>query len=65
MEKMLDEFDEVYSQMQSQLINQVSACVGFKSEERKQLLDSFFEEVTRRADVIVGSEAFQQIKKAE
>jgi hypothetical protein len=64
-EKMLDEFDEEYSKMQSQLINQVSACVGLKSEKRKQLLDTFFEEVSRLAETIVASEAFRHVKRAE
>jgi len=64
-ERMLDEFDQAYSQMQADLVDKVGSCMSLKSDQRKDLLDGFFTEVSDRAGVILQSEAYKHIKKME
>ena len=51
--------------MQTDLVEKVGNCMSLKSDQRKELLDGFFAEVSDRAGVILQSEAYKHIKKME
>jgi hypothetical protein len=53
---LIDDFDFCYEELKQKLIKDVLQT-SFK-RERQALLDGFFGEIERKADVIKGSEAY-------